>query len=75
MGQQQEIVAGNALVRRIILVLAVAAVMAAMVTSTAAPAFASVSGRNCTSNIHTIYSGSDIADALKEVCGAGHERR
>ena len=39
MGQQQETMAGSAL-RRIILVLAVAAVMAALVAVMAAPAFA-----------------------------------
>jgi hypothetical protein len=75
MGQhQQEIVAGSAL-KRIILVLAMAAVMAAMVVATSAPAFASVSGRNCTSTIHTQFSGSDIPGALKELCGAGQVRR
>jgi len=40
MGQQQETVVGSALVRRIVVVLAVAALMAAMVAAMAAPAFA-----------------------------------
>ncbi len=44
MGQHQEMRTGSVLLRRMILVLAVAAVMAAMMASTAAPAFAGSDG-------------------------------
>jgi hypothetical protein len=49
MGQQQEIEAGSTAVRRVILLLAVAAVLAAMVAATAAPAFA----KGGTTNLYT----------------------
>jgi hypothetical protein len=79
MGQQQEIVAGNALVRRIILVLAVAAVMAAMVAAMAVPAFAfenkpSTSKGNAMGQIESSFTANgtggtgSISDGAKD-CG------
>ncbi len=54
MGQQQETVAGNAL-RRMILVLSVAALMAVMMVAMAAPAFA-LPRNGCSKGAHPDYS-------------------
>ena len=63
MGQQQMTVAGSA-VRRLLLVLAVAALMAATMVASAMPAFAAQGSNHCRTGDILVSSGpgSDFAD-------------
>jgi hypothetical protein len=63
---------GDAL-KRMILLLAVAAVIAAMVVATAAPADARVGGRTCVSIVAKgIHTGDREPSDVRTICGAGN---
>jgi hypothetical protein len=58
--RQQEIAAGSALVRRIVVVLAVAALMAAMMAAMAAPAFARAASVSPCSELKAGFKGNVV---------------
>jgi hypothetical protein len=77
MGQRETMGVTGGTLRRMILLLAVAAVIAAMVAATAAPAFAGnrVDGRECVRNVAKDVSGPFATpDTLKEICRVGPPR-
>jgi hypothetical protein len=58
--QQQTVVVGSALVRRIVVVLAVAALMAAMMAAMAAPAFARAASVSPCSELEAGFKGNVV---------------
>jgi hypothetical protein len=65
MGQHQEIVAGSTLLRRLVLVLAVAAVLAALMVASVTPAFAAPN-TTFTCFISNVRGSSQVAEGLSK---------
>jgi flagellar biosynthesis/type III secretory pathway M-ring protein FliF/YscJ len=65
MGQHQEIVAGSTLLRRLVLVLAVAAVVAALMVASVTPAFAAPN-TTFTCFISNVRGSSQVAEGLSK---------